>query len=88
MSYDERMVLEYYRNDNLDGVIMQLGVCTCIQFHKTKGSLRKGQILFNVAYDFFPEEVDKIRGTDIDCFYKDEKQEEFLKELKKLLRKE
>ena len=39
---------------------------------------RRGQIYFNVAYDFWPEEVNKIRGTDDDCFYDDSKINAFL----------
>lgn len=36
-------------------------------------SWRQGQTYFNVACDFWPEEVNKIRGTDDDCFYDDSK---------------
>lgn len=35
--------------------------------------LRYGQALFNEACSMFPAEVNKIRGTDDDCFYNDKK---------------
>ena len=41
-------------------------------------SWRQGQTYFNVACDFWPEEVNKIRGTDDDCFYDDSKIAAFL----------
>ena len=46
---------------------------------------RLGQAYFNYAYSHVPKEVDKIRGTDQDCFYEDNKIPEFLKALNKLL---
>ena len=46
---------------------------------------RLGQAYFNYAYQMFPEEVDKLRGTDYDCFYSDSKIPIFLKELSELL---
>jgi len=41
-------------------------------------SWRQGQTYFNVACDFWPEEVNKIRGTNDDCFYDDSKIAAFL----------
>lgn len=41
--------------------------------------LRKGQTYFNVAYDLWPEETNKIRGTNDDCFHDDSKIENFMK---------
>lgn len=40
--------------------------------------LRYGQAVFNEAYSMFPEEVEKIRGTDDDCFYDNKKVSSFL----------
>ena len=40
--------------------------------------LRHGQALFNEACSMFPEEVNKIRGTDDDCFYNNKKISAFL----------
>ena len=40
--------------------------------------LRHGQALFNEACSMFPEEVNKIRGTDDDCFYNNKKISVFL----------
>ena len=39
---------------------------------------RWGQCIFNAYYTFFPEESNKLRGTDDDCFYKDGNVEKFL----------
>lgn len=35
--------------------------------------IRYGQAIFNVAYKMYPNAVNKLRGTDLDCFYQDEK---------------
>jgi hypothetical protein len=48
---------------------------------------RMGQAYFNYAYEMYPDEVDKLRGTQYDCFYLDERIPEFLGELNKLLLK-
>ena len=40
---------------------------------------RWGQCVFNAYYTGFPEETNKIRGTDNDCFYNDNKVPNFLK---------
>ena len=41
--------------------------------------LRKGQTYFNVAYKMWPEETNRIRGTNDDCFYDDSRIENFMK---------
>lgn len=46
---------------------------------------RLGQAYFNYAYKMFPKETDKLRGTDKDCFYRDELIPVFLEELDKLI---
>ena len=46
---------------------------------------RKGQAIFNFAYKIFPEETEKLRTTNFDCFYSDQKIPSFLKELDKLI---
>lgn len=38
----------------------------------TKGGERKGQALFNALAEMFPEEAEKVRGQNSDCFYQDE----------------
>ena len=40
--------------------------------------LRYGQAIFNEAMSMWPDEVEKIRGTDDDCFYDDKKVKNFL----------
>lgn len=30
---------------------------------------RMGQLVFNVAFDLFPEITNKLRGTSVDCFH-------------------
>ncbi len=42
---------------------------------------RRGQAYFNYAYEMFPEVVDEIRGTDRDCFYRNDRIGIFLEEL-------
>jgi len=46
---------------------------------------RMGQAYFNYAYEMYPNETDKLRGTQYDCFYLDERIPKFLEELNKLL---
>lgn len=40
--------------------------------------LRYGQAIFNEACGLWPDEVNKIRGTNDDCFYQDAKVKQFL----------
>ena len=44
---------------------------------------RLGQAYFNYAYELYPKDVDKIRGTEDDCFYDDAKIPQFLDKLNK-----
>jgi len=44
---------------------------------------RVGQAYFNYAYELYPKETDKIRGTEDDCFYDDSKIPQFLNRLVK-----
>lgn len=46
---------------------------------------RLGQAYFNYAYQMFPNETNKILGSDKDCFYRDELVPAFLEELNKLI---
>ena len=39
---------------------------------------RWGQGVFNAFYAFFPDECNKLRGTDDDCFYRNDRVEKFL----------
>ena len=48
------------------------------EFANTYKEWRWGQCVFNAYYTFFPEESNKLRGTDDDCFYRDDKVEKFL----------
>ena len=47
--------------------------------------LRVGQSIYNCAYSIFPDVVDEIHGTENDCFYHDERIEDFLKEVCRLV---
>ncbi len=42
---------------------------------------RKGQSVFNSAYELFPDEANKLRGSSVDCFHQDKYIEKFLKAL-------
>ena len=47
--------------------------------YKTKyKDWRWGQCIFNAYYDFFPNKVNEIRGSNDDCFYDDNKVMAFL----------
>jgi len=45
---------------------------------------RIGQNTFNFAYNYFPNECEKLRGSEFDCFYDDSKIDIFLEKLKEL----
>lgn len=47
--------------------------------------IRKGQYIFNNAYDKFPDECNRLRGTKFDCYYDDSKAYIFLEKLKELV---
>lgn len=57
----------------------------CCKLHS---HIRYGQAIFNIAYDFFPHEVNTLRGTLDDCFYKDDRVEGFLTKLNVLINTE
>ena len=44
-------------------------------------NLRYGQIVFNEAHSMWPDFANELRGTDDDCFYRDDKVELFLSHL-------
>jgi len=48
------------------------------KYADTYKNWRWGQCVFNAYSSVFPEETNKIRGTDDDCFYDDKKVEKFL----------
>ena len=48
-------------------------------------SLRLGQSVYNIANKEFPREVEKLTGTEKDCFYQDENITPFLTELQELI---
>jgi hypothetical protein len=49
--------------------------------------LRKGQCIFNIAYEKYPTQTDLLRGSQFDPYYNDSLGYEFLEELQKLINK-
>lgn len=49
--------------------------------------IRYGQAVFNEAYILYPNETDQLRGTEFDCFYRDDKVNIFLEKLEKIIEK-
>lgn len=47
---------------------------------------RKGQAVFNLFYINFPEQCNKLRGSDKDCFYNDNKVELFINSVEEQLK--
>jgi len=45
---------------------------------------RKGQAIFNVAFELYPYLADQLRGTIHDCFHRDDLIDEFLNALERL----
>ena len=52
---------------------------------KRSKCLRYGQDVFNKCYMKFPHSVNTLRGTEYDCFYKDDKVDLFLEKLEKTI---
>lgn len=46
---------------------------------------RLGQAYFNYAYEMYPDDVNKLRGTNYDCYYDDNKIGIFLNKLNESL---
>lgn len=67
--------------DLLDEVKIKRTASSQIRIHN---QTRVGQAVFNAAYDLFPKAVDKIRSTEYDCFYDDERIPKFLERLREL----
>lgn len=47
-------------------------------YQQSCSSWRWGQCIFNAFYKYFPEDTNKLQGTEIDCFYLDSRVEAFL----------
>ena len=47
-------------------------------YKQTCPSWRWGQCIFNAFYKYFPEDANKLQGTELDCFYLDSRVEAFL----------
>lgn len=44
--------------------------------------LRKGQYIYNECYKRYPNQCEKLTGTDVDCFYNDKYIDDFIKALR------
>lgn len=49
---------------------------------RIRSGVRLGQAIFNAAYEYFPIAVNKLRGTEYDCFYDDDRIGKFLEKLR------
>lgn len=50
-------------------------------YTKTNFYFRRGQAIFNAAYDLFPKSTNKLRNTSVDCYYDDDLEGVFLNHL-------
>ena len=48
---------------------------------KANTEIRYGQAIFNAAYAMFPHATNKLRSTEYDCYYDDNKVTVFLNQL-------
>ena len=46
--------------------------------------LRAGQSIFNCTYTIVPDIADRLTGTEFDCYYHDDRVEDFLKEVARI----
>lgn len=51
---------------------------TMVDRQATELFWRKGQTLFNVLYEMYPDLANEIRGTPLDPFYEDRKIKDFM----------
>lgn len=67
--------------DSLDvrRILEKANTYTKINFY-----FRRGQAVFNAAHDLFPKAADKLRSTEYDCYYNDDKEDIFIEKLKTL----
>lgn len=56
---------------------------TAKEYRKRHPEWRWGQSVFNAAEDLYPIEVNKLRTTEFDCYYDDQRVSVFLDELTK-----
>ena len=56
-----------------------------IDDYRAKHNLRYGQTIMNVLGDTYPEILREITGTELDCFYDDEKSNKLMEYLEKKL---
>ena len=52
-----------------------------ISFSHPLNDLREGQSLFNKSWESYPDLVEKLSGTEYDCFYRDDRIDSFLEKL-------
>lgn len=57
------------------------------KYCKSNPHIRYGQAIFNISHTMFPQEVNTLRGTLDDCFYKDDRIEGFLAKLDAMVNK-
>lgn len=50
-------------------------------YMKVNTEFRYGQAIFNAALDLFPFATNKLRNTKYDCYYNDDRVNEFLNQL-------
>ena len=51
---------------------------TFFSLRRANPQWRYGQVVFNAAYEVYPERVDSTRGSKVDPFYNDNRVKEFL----------
>lgn len=51
------------------------------QMIKANTEIRYGQAIFNAAFEMFPLATNKLRSTEYDCFYHDDRVTKFLTKL-------
>lgn len=71
--------------EQMNDFISKLETNATNDWRNAKGVLRYGQCLFNTLYDLDSELANKIRGTNNDPFYLDEKIPKFFFALEELL---
>ena len=51
---------------------------TVVNFNKKYPKWRKGQTVFNVMMEIYPDKANSLRGSDIDPFYNDDNIDKFI----------
>lgn len=76
-----KLIVNYYVMTREEAKLKIDVILRLVNLHIFPERWRSGQALFNMCYVNFLEQTSKLRGTDVDCYNDDSKQELFINTL-------